>query len=168
MTGTELLRSEAAHYRELAAQLRADFDVDDETLKDTLEGLSDLPELIAELVRSGLDDEALADALKGRMADMNARLNRLQTRAERKRELARWAMEGAGLRKLEAEDFSVGLRQGPPRLAITDETQIPRTYLLPQPPKLDRQGLAAALKRGEAIEGACLETGPNHISVRTK
>ena len=166
---TTIIVREAETYRRLADQLKADFaGLDDETLNDTLEGLSDLPQMIEELVRSSLDDEALASGLKARLADMAARLSRIQDRALRKRELACRAMAGAEMRALQAEDFSVSLRQGQPRLVVTDETRIPQAYLIPQAPRLDRQGLAASLKAGAQIDGAALEAGHPHISVRTK
>ena len=169
MLATTMITREAEIYRRLADQLKADFaDLDDETLTDTLEGLSDLPQMIEELVRSALDDEALAGGLKLRLADMGARLSRIQDRALRKRELACRTMAGAEIKALQAEDFSVGLRPGQPRLVVTDETRIPQAYLIAQAPRLDRQGLAASLKAGAQIDGAALEAGRPHISVRTK
>src|SRR6476469_9220963 len=63
-------------------------DLDAETLADTLEGISDLNEMLAEVIRSALEDEALAEGLSTRLKDMKARLERLSVRAERKRCLA--------------------------------------------------------------------------------
>lgn len=169
MLNSTMIAYEVGTYRALGEQLRAEFaNLDDETLADTLEGLSDLPQMVEELVRSCLDDEALAAGLKTRLADMAARLARFQERAQRKRELASKAMAEAGLKSHRAVDFSVGLRQGPPQLVVEDEGAIPDTYLVPQPPKLDRQAIATALKLGLAISGAKLEAGRPHISVRTK
>jgi hypothetical protein len=169
MMDKEVLRSEAAHYRLLTDQLKQDFgDLDDETLKDTLEGLSDLPDLIEEIVRSSLEDDALITGLKTRLDDMNARLSRLKARLERKRELATWAMGSAGIPRLDVADFSAFLRQGSVKLVVSDEKQLPLAYLIPQPPKIDRGLLLNALKRGEAIDGAMLATGEPHIAVRTK
>jgi hypothetical protein len=168
MMDKDLMRSEAAHYRMLAEQLKESFcDIDDETLNDTLEGVSDFPDIILEIVRSSLDDNALMDALKTRMDEMAARLSRFKERVERKRALACWAMGIGGIPRLEAEDVSVSLRAGLPKLLVADETKIPECYRIPQPAKLDRQSLVAALKRGEAVEGAALASGEPHIAVRT-
>ena len=74
---------EAEIYRLLHEQLVAEFpDADDETLRDTLEGLSSLPEVLAALVRSYLDDLSVAAALGMRMSDMQERLGRFEARAE--------------------------------------------------------------------------------------
>ena len=166
---TELLRSEAAHYHMLQDQLRLDYaNLDDETLADTLEGLSDLPQIIEEIVRSGLDDEAMMAGLKLRLDAMAARLARLKERHQKKRALAAFAMGAAGLPKLKACDFSVSLSEGALRLEVSDESFIAPIYFIPQPPKLDRAGITAALKRGETIEGACLMQGQPHISVSSR
>lgn len=75
------------HFRE---RLREGFpDADDETLADTLEGLTDLTDQLAEVIRSALEDEAFCAALKVRMGEMRERAGRLSLRAEKKRQLAR-------------------------------------------------------------------------------
>ena len=149
MSSAELLRTELTHYLILAERLKSDYgDIDDETLRDTLEGITELPELIQEIVRSGLEDEALICALKSRLDDMQARLDRFKARAEKKRDLACWAMGSAGINRVQAEDFSVSLRQGPQRLEIIDETKIPTEFLVPLPPRLDRSGLLEPYAHG--------------------
>ena len=169
MLDKEFLRNEAALYRAMADQLRQGFsDVDDDTLKDTLEGLSDLPQMIEEVVRSSLEDDALIVGLRSRLDDMNVRLSRFKARLERKREIAGWAMGLAGIPKLDVPDFSVSLRAGSIKLLVNDEKRLPEAYLIAQPPKVDRALLLNALKRGESVDGAELGTGDPHIAVRTK
>jgi hypothetical protein len=169
MLSPAALIGEIQHYQSVSAQLRQDFTgIDDETLADTLEGFSLLPDLLGAVVRSSLEDEALAAALKARVGDMKARLERLEHRQERKRQLVCGAMTKAGMEKLHAEDFSVSLRQGTARLEITDEGKIPPFFLIPQPPKVDRTSLLNLLKRGEQVPGAELQEGAPHIQVRTK
>ena len=59
-----------------------------------------------------------------------------------------------GSSKLEQPDFTASTRAGSPALIVVSEQAIPEAYWLPQPPKLDRQGLLGELKRGAAIPGA--------------
>jgi len=156
-------------HTQIRARLREAFpDIDDETLADTLEGLSDLPEALAEIVRSALDDEAIAGALKGRLGDMQARLARLTERARKKRRLVKRVMEDAGLTKLAEPDFTASLRAGPPPVRILAEDAIPAPFWRAQPPKLDRAGLAAALKAGDAIPGAALGAPERTLSIRVQ
>jgi Siphovirus Gp157 len=163
------LRHGLAEYQYLRGQLQAEFpEADEETLRDTLEGLSSLPEALAAVVRSYLDDLALAAALGIRIGDMQERLARFEHRADKKRELVTSAMERASLKKLAEPDFTVSLRAVPPSVVVIDEALIPQDYWKPQPPRLDRQSISAALKSGSGIPGAALSNSQMTISVRTK
>jgi Siphovirus Gp157 len=169
MTSMEVLRLEAAHYRLIADDLKAEYSsIDDETLRDTMEGISELPQMIEELVRSSLDDEALIAGLKLRLDAMGERLSRIKDRHDKKRALAAHAMGLAGIPKIEVPDFGVSLCSGVPRLVISDPTKLPEAFLVPQPPKPDRAGISAALKAGTVIDGAGFEVGNPFIAVRAK
>jgi len=119
-------------------------------------------------VRSYLDDLDLAAALGMRISDMQERLSRFEQRADKKREVVTSVMERANIKKLAEPDFTVSLRAVPPSVVVVDEAQIPQDYWKPQPPRLDRQGISAALKGGSAIPGAALSNPEMTISVRTK
>ncbi len=160
---------ELANHQRLREMLVAEFpDADEETLRDTLEGMTNLAEMLAVVLRSELDDRSLASALKSRIDDMQERLRRLNTRAEKKRELVTSAMEQANIRKLTEPEFTVSLRSTRPPLVLTKEDDIPDKFWKPQPPKLDRHGLIAALSAGNEVAGAMLGNGGVTISVRTK
>lgn len=143
-------------------------DADAETIKDTLEGLTDLPELLASVIRSALMDQALILGLRERIEEMKFRLERIETRGTKKRQLALEAMNEAGLANLEQPDFTVSTRPGTPSLIVSSEETIPETYWIPQPPKLDRQSMLASLKRGIEIPGALLSNPKPVLVVRTK
>src|SRR6476620_6393591 len=163
------LKVESLKYRELKNRLQAEFSgLDDETIADTLEGITDLNEMIAALIRSALVDEALHAGLRLRLDDMKERLSRLELRAGKKRQLALEAMTEAGPSKLEQPDFTASARAGSPALVIIAQNKIPDPYWLPQPPKLDRQAVLAELKRGIDIPGAQMSNPKPVLSVRTK
>ena len=163
------LRTELHHYQLVRERLVQEFpDTDDQTIRDTLEGITDLHEMIAAVIRSTLVDEALHSGLRFRVDDMKERLSRLELRANKKRELALDAMTEAGLTKLEQPDFTAFTRAGSPALVIIAEGNIPESYWLPQPPKLDRQAILGELKRGKVIPGAQMSNPKPVLSVRTK
>ncbi len=163
------LLHELTHHRYLRERLEAAFpDADEETLMDTLEGMTSLTDSLAELLRSSQEDQSLASALRSRMADMQERYSRFEARARKKRELVCTVMEQADLKKLVEPDFTVSLRPSRPPLMIIDEAAIPEDYWKPQPAQLDRMGLISALSNGRDIPGAVLGNPPMTISVRTK
>lgn len=169
MHSLTVLSAEVTRYRMLAEQLKQDYaGINEETLADTLEGATELPDLLAAIVRSSLLDEALAAALKARLEDMKVRLDRLEERQAKKRRMVCDGMGIAGLDKLSIEDMSISRRQGIPRLEVLNEAEIPPSYLVLQAPRVDRAGLLAALKRGENVAGAKLQSGEPHIQVRTR
>ena len=142
--------------------------IDDETLHDTLEGITTLEELIAETVRSALVDEFFKAGLTKRLEDMRERASRLEERAAKKRQWALEAMSESGLRKLELADFTASIRKGTPALIVEAEGEIPSNYWVPQPPRLSRQTVLRDLKQGTEIPGVYLSNAKPNLSVRTK
>ena len=163
------LKNEMQHYQRVRERLLERVpDADEETIRDTLEGITDLHEMIAAVIRSALVDEALQVGLRTRIEYMRQRLNRLAERGFKKRQLALEAMNDAGLKKLEQPDFTASTRLGAPPLIVTSELDIPEGYWIPQPPKLDRQTLTSDLRRGDQFPGACLGNAAPILTVRTK
>ncbi len=163
------LSRELTHHQYLRERLSADFpDADEECLRDTLEGLTNLTDMLAEVLRSALEDQAFVTALRSRIGDMQARLSRIEERARKKRDLVCAVMERADVRKLMEPDLTVSLRPSRAPLVVTDEEAIPEGYWKAQAPKLDRHGLLAALSAGRDVPGALLGNAPMTISVRTK
>ena len=163
------LKVEVSNYNYLKDRLVAAYPkVDDEALSDTLEGITDLQEMIAAVIRSALVDEALSAGLRKRLEDMKERLTRLEERGAKKRQLALEAMDEVGLSKLQQSDFTASTRPGSPSLLVTAEGEVPSPYWVPQAPKLDRQALLGQLKRGTEIPGVQLNNPKPVLVVRTK
>ena len=166
---TSILNQQLSNHQYLRQKLEEQFpDIDEETLLDTLEGITSLHEMIAEVVRSRQDDLAFISAVRGRISDMQERLARFDQRAEKKKEIVASVLERAGIRKITEADFTLSLRSTNPPLVVIEEKDIPNAYWKPQPAKLDRQGLLSALKAGLEVSGVTLGNGGVTISVRTK
>jgi len=89
-------------------------DLDEQTLADRLEGLTDLNEAIAAVVRSALVEEAYAEGLKSHISRLQERLQRSIQRADVRRQVADDAMVEADLRTMRAPDFTLSVRPGDP------------------------------------------------------
>lgn len=161
------IQIEVQNYVALRDALKVEFaDIDDETLEDTLEGLTDVRAIVSEVARSSLADEVMAQALKQRIDEMRERLARIEAGRERKRELALTALRQMGISKLVEPDFTVSVRNGTPSVDVVDELSIPREFWVQQEPKLNRGALYKALKAGSAIPGAILDPGSVVLSIR--
>ena len=143
-------------------------DIDEATLADTLEGLTDIHEVLAAIVRSALTDEALAEGLKGHIGRLQERLQRLTERGAERRQIARDAMVEVDIKKIAAPDFTVSVRAGSPSLQVVDEAVIPEPYWEVREPRLNRAELLADLKRGVDVPGSLLSNPEPVLSVRVR
>jgi Siphovirus Gp157 len=159
----------AVTYRTVRDRIRTeDPQIDEQTLADTVEGLTDLHEILMAVIRAALADQALASGLEGRIGEMQARRDRLQDRATKRRQIAKDVMVELDLKKLSAPDFTASIRSGTPALMVIDEAAVPSIYWEPREPRLNRQGLVTDLKQGAEIAGVALSNPEPVLSVRTK
>src|SRR5262245_13776465 len=122
----DLLSTAATTYRVIRYRIRADdSQLDEQTLADTVEGLTDLHEILAAVIRAALADQALATGLEGRIGEMQARRDRLQDRATKRRQIAKDVMVELDLKKLAAPDFTASIRPGTPALMVLDDAAVP-------------------------------------------
>jgi hypothetical protein len=164
----EHLSAELTRFRELRHRLVSTGDaIDDAAVLDVLAGVGDLHDAILNEVRSALEDEDAATRLRGWMDEMEARLRRIERRAEGRRELALNAMAEAGLERLEAPGLRIEVRRAPPLLVVSDETLIPEAFKVQRPAWLDYQAIRDALKGGAEVPGASLTDTEPYLSVRT-
>ena len=168
---THHLLAELTHHEFLRQQLEIAFpDADEETILGTLSGETDLNELIAAVLRSRADDLALAKALIGRMSDMKERLDRLEHRAEKKREVCTKVMDRAGIRKITEADMTISLT----RMADKVQLLVPPDALPPEYQRVkttvdaDKVKIGEALRSGQSLNFALLSNGGVTLTVRTK
>jgi hypothetical protein len=156
-------------YRTIRDRIRVqDPQIDEQALADTVEGLTDLHEILMAVIRAALADQALATGLEGRIGEMQARRDRLEDRATKRRQIAKDVMVELDLKKLSAPDFTASIRPGTPALMVIDEAAVPSIYWEPREPRLNRQGLSNDLKQGAEITGVALSNPEPVLSVRTK
>ena len=152
----------AIAYRAIRDRIRSDDpQIDEQTLADTVEGLTDLHEILTSTRPS-------SPRLNGRIGEMQAPVDRLKDRAAKRRQIAKDVMVELDLKKLSAPDFTASIRPGTPALMVIDEAAVPSIYWEPREPRLNRQELANDLKQGAEIAGVTLSNPEPVLSVRTK
>lgn len=159
----------ATEWQRLKQELIAQFGGgDDDALCDTLEGISDLPQMIERVMESIDDDLAFAAALKIQIEQRTERMERYQDRAESKRMLVEGALMRADLKRLELPACTLTIGKRPRTLFVSDESAIPAEFFRPQPPKLATSDLKRALEDGVDVPGAGLTNGGVGLNVRRK
>jgi len=156
-------------YRAIRDRIRAEEpQIDEQTLADTVEGLTDLHEILIAIIRSALADDALAVGLKRRIVEMQNRLQRLQDRSAKRRQVAKEVMVELNLKNITAPDFSISIRPGTPSLVVLDKEALPSIFWEPSEPRLKRQELLNELKGGSVIQGVALSNPEPILSVRVR
>lgn len=138
---------------------------DDDLLRDSIEGETDLHEMIAATVTSMDEDTMLADGLANRIYDLKTRAARIEKRIATKRAAIEQAMVIGDLKTLELPTITATVKRTTPGLQITDEAMIPEAYWKAKDPVLDKAALKKALKDGP-IPGAQLDNGGVALQLR--
>lgn len=141
---------------------------DEDFIRDTLEGETDLPAIVRSLLAGIGEDEAMADGLDAYAKELSSRKERLANRAKLKRTLICTALEIAGRKAIETDVGTVTLSAVKPKAIVTEEADIPAEFFTPQPPKLDRSALSAALREGREVAGATLSNGGSTVRILRK
>lgn len=140
-------------------------DIDAKFLLDTIEGETDLHDMLLEIDDSVAEYEAKADAIKIRIEAMQKRKARMERSADTLRTIIMSAMDRAGIQKIEGPVSTLSVKNKPRALIVTNESLIPSDYFEINP-KLDRKKLIADLKEEKKIEGAELDNGGISLQIR--
>lgn len=160
------LRQETEAARTLLATL-ADVLADDaELAADTIEGETNLREVMRSALARIVELDTMTDGIKATQEALAGRKARLEKQRDMIRECLAVALEVSGLKKLETPLATVSLRAVAPKVEVIDESAIPATYWKPQEPRLDRKALLDALKDKQDVPSATLSNGGVALSIR--
>lgn len=165
------LRNAATLYNHLKAELLKaypELDAEDETLLGTLEGESNIDNMIASVVRSLDEDEDFAEWLGERIAKLDLRRQRLKMRAQKKRQLVAQVMADIGIKTIRADDLTVTQGYTHPSVVVVAEQDIPNEYFRTKTiTEINKAAIKDGLKAGDSIPGATLSNPQPMITVRT-
>ena len=124
---------------------------DEETIKDTLEGIEGEIEVKADnYARIIRQLESDANGLKTEIERMTDRKKALENHVSYLKNNLQDAMILTGKEKFKTELFSFGIQNNPASVVIDDPTSIPSQFLIPQEPKVDKKSIKEYLKDNDA------------------
>jgi len=141
---------------------------DEDLLRDTIEGATELREMIAAVFASIADDNEMLVGIAARMEDLKQRKARFEKSIERKRSMIEQAMAIGEIKTLALPEATLSLTDKAQGIVIEKESLIPSSYWKKQPPKLDRGTLLKDLRAGTAVPGASLDNGGITLTIRRK
>lgn len=133
---------------------------------DAIEGETDFNEAIEMIAQAVFELDGQAAGCKAMIDRVSSRKSRLENSADTLRGIMLAAMDKADVKTIKRSFVTVSLKAKPPALAKIDEAEIPSRFFAPQPPKLDKKALKAALSDGEKVPGANLDNGGISLQVR--
>ena len=146
-----------------------DMELDEQTVSDTLDGLSGELEVKATNVAMFVRNlESLADQIKQAEAAMAARRKAIETRADNISKYLLDNMIRTGITKIESPYFKISVKSNPPSVVVDDAALIPSKYLRqapPPPPAPDKKEIKAALEFGEKVPG-CHLTNTQRVEIK--
>lgn len=140
----------------------------DEQLKlSTLEGETELNELVAELLSGNEEDEGLIEALKAQIECRRDRKGRLEARIDARKNAISSLLDCARLQKLTLPEATVSVRMLGPRPKVVDVESLPEQFcnFVRKP---DMATINEAIERGASIPGVVMTNGGASLTVRRK
>jgi hypothetical protein len=162
------LNAELANALKLREMLGNDAEADPQLLLDTLEGETNLAEMVCVLHEETLSDQAMLDGTKAMIATLQERASGIERRIETKRGLIMMAMDRSGLGTIRGPLATFSLRDTKPKLVVGEESQIPSRFFKPADPKLDRDAVKTELEAGKEVPGASLSNPGISLTIRMK
>lgn len=150
---------------ELESMLGEDFDA--ETFWDTLDGETDVMDIIGHLIKQREEAKAHADASKALADEYTSRKRRLEDRQKAIAKVLGDILDATGQKKVQHPLGTVSRTAGRMSCQITDETAIP-SQLTVTTVKPDTAAIKKQLEAGESVPGAELVRGEDGVTVRVK
>lgn len=141
---------------------------DDETLYwDTLDGETDVMDVVGRLVMEAVEADHHAAAAKEMSKVFADRASRLQSKRRAVNDAIMAVMEATGQDKIPHPLATISRRKGRPSVTIINEQEIP-TQLTKTVRTADKTAIKKQLEAGEDVPGATLDIGADTVSMRIK
>ena len=147
--------------------LLSDHCEDLETFWDTLDGETDIMDMVGSAIQDLVIAEADVEKLDNIIQKYADRRDAVKSRQRRIKDALKCIMLSTNQKKIPHTLGTVSLRNGMKSVLIENEKEIP-TQLCKTTIQPDKTTIKKLLTQGETISGAVLVTGPQTVSVRMK
>lgn len=150
-------------------ELCPDLEVDEQLKLSTLEGETELTEIVSMLLAENEDDEGTIEAVKAQIVMRRERIERFERRMETRKNAIVSLMDTARQTKLPLPEATVTLRTLRPRPKVLDADALPDGFFTEQViRKPDMDAINAAFEAGKPVPGVTVTNGGASLSVRRK
>jgi hypothetical protein len=132
---------------------------DEDFIADTIEGETNLFEIIGRMVEAEGEDKAVLEGLGTYIESLKCRADRIKKRIETRRILLASVIDRVGVKSIPTRTGKISLSPVAPTVIVQDESVIPTRFWKAGEPKLDRRALAEAIKAKEEVPGATMSNG---------
>lgn len=140
-------------------------DFDNETFLDTLDGETDVMDMIGFLIESRVEAKEVETAMKSIAAVYTARAKRYASQADACTKGLGKLLDATGEKKIAHEIGTVSRTKPRVSMTVVDPTAIPSQLCKAVP---DNAAIKAQLEAGETVPGAELVSGEAGVTVRVK
>lgn len=153
---------------EKVAELRAVLgDADPDLVHDTLEGETDVFELLDWALDKIAEEEAAQEAIASRITALRERSKASEGRVARLRGILEVLIASTGEKSVRRPEATVTLGWKKPGIALIDEAVLPEQFWKIER-KVSRAAINEALAKGEAVPGIVFDNGGQTLTVRRK
>lgn len=138
---------------------------DEELFADTLEGETNLHEIIGKLVDQSREQKANGVAVACMIDALSAREEAWKSREAATRALILKIMNMASQRKIVLPQATVSIANGRAAIIVTDESQLPEDCFVVEK-KVSKTKIKAMIDRGETVPGAVISNGNETLTIR--
>ena len=160
------MRLDLATIEQVAEMLR-DYSDDEALYWDTLDGETDVMDVVEYLICEGVEADHHAAAAKEMSKVFADRASRLQRKRHAVNDAIMTIMDVTGQDKIPHPLATISKRKGRASVAIINEEEIP-TQLTKTVRTADKTAIKKQLEAGEDVPGATLDIGADTVSMRIK
>lgn len=151
-------------------ELCPDLELDEQLKMSTLEGETELNELVSALLAESEDDEGMIEAVKAQIEDRRERIARYERRVEARKTAIISLMDTAQITKLPLPEATISLRTLQPRAKVIDADQLPDDFVTIQTVrKPNLEAIKEHFEAGKPLPpGVVITNGGASLSIRRK